>query len=384
MKKPPRALVLLIAVGLIPAAAASSAGGAAGALKTRGYVQHLAADGNRVAAATNGLSHRCDRIVVWNPVRKALAGINTAVSCPGNEGAVNDVPQVAIAGKRVSWLEAVGGNNLDLAVKSKLLTGNTKVKTVSTFAENGYGAGETADGDWIGNLAGHGSLTVYNYWSLCTAIPAGSEDDTATCKQPAAGSVRTVTFSGQELRKISANGSVEIATAADATIPASEDKIGTTMSLAVVSVDADRIATQDPSGLVTVYSANGDQLTQIAVPAGSFAGTVLQGSQLVTLRDGNLELYDANTGTLTSTTPLAADAVLRDLHNGLAVYIVGRKVHVLRLEDGKDIAYAPLGKGVVDAQIASSGLYYSYNFPGGLDHGRVAFVSFAKVLQKLG
>jgi hypothetical protein len=239
------------------------------------------------------------------------------------------------------------------------------------------------DGDWVGNLAGQGSLTVFNRWHLCRAVPASWQDDTASCDQPAVGNEPTVTFSEQQLLKVSGNAGVEIAAAADATIPASENTVGSTMSLTAVSVGGNRVASQDPSGQVTIYAANGDQLTQIAVPGGSFAGTVLQGSQLVTLRDGNLELYDVDSGELVKTISLADGAVLRDLHKGLAVYMLGRKVHVIRLANEKDITYSPIGKGAVDAQLTGAGLFYSYNFPGGSVHGRIAFVRYANVLRRL-
>jgi len=62
----------------------------------------------------------------------------------------------------------------------------------------------------------------------------------------------------------------------------------------------------------------------------------------------------------------------------------GRKVHILRLSDGKDVTYSPPGRGSVDAQIETSGLYYSYNYQSGHARGRVAFMPFAAVLEKLG
>jgi hypothetical protein len=155
------------------------------------------------------------------------------------------------------------------------------------------------------------------------------------------------------------------------------------MSLSVVAVDAGRIATQQPDGSVTVYSATGSVLKKIAVPTGKISGFALQGSQLATVHDGKLELYDVNSGTLTKTIPLAAGSVLHDLQNGLAVFTSGRKIHVLRLSDGKKLTFSPPGKDSVDAQIESSGLFYSYSYKSGRAPGRVVFVPFATLLSKL-
>ena len=48
------------------------------------------------------------------------------------------------------------------------------------------------------------------------------------------------------------------------------------------------------------------------------------------------------------------------------------------------MTYSPPGRGLVDAQIETSGLYYFHNYQSGHARGRVAFVPFAAVLEKLG
>jgi len=345
---------------------------------------HIAADGPRVAAAVDYLLeiNVCDRVVVWNPAKKAVTRIATGANC--QSGPIDDLPEVALAGTRVAWLEAVGGNSLDLVLKSRALS-EKKTKSIA-FASNGFGGEGEPGGGWIGNLAGNGATLVYDRWSLCTAAPLPVMDyTTRNCLQPAAGDRPEYVFSKQKLLKIVNGKSGVIATAPDAEVMSFgvARNLVSPYSLAVVSVDGGWIATQAPNGAVTLYAANGAAPKQIAVPGGSFAGTALQGSRLVTLRDGNLELYNTNSGALVKSIPLAARSILRDLEDRLAVYILGRKVHVIRLSDEKDISYSPPGKGAVDAQIESSGLFYSYNFPHGNDHGRIAFVPWKKLLQKL-
>src|SRR5581483_7510259 len=99
------------------------------------------------------------------------------VGCPG--GATSGgaaLPEVTLAGTRVAWVESVAGNNRDLV----LWTATPGRKPVqAAFAENGMGASEQPDGDYLGNVFGHGSLLVYDTWRVCAVIPPGVEDDVA-------------------------------------------------------------------------------------------------------------------------------------------------------------------------------------------------------------
>ena len=377
MRKAWLALVILIAVGSLSASASTSSAKNV-VLRTQGYVVHIAADGSRVAVATEfSKVNKCDRVVVWNPIKRTHTKIITSVNC--ESGGINDIPEIALAGKRVAWLEALGGNELELYLRSRVL-GHGKTKTIAS-AYNGNGAEESPDGSYLENVLGDGALLAFDSWSVCTAYPAGSDIDPSEpqCKAQAPGNKTVSRYSAQKLLKVTNDKRVEIASAPD--VYASGLK---TMSLTVVAVDAGRIATQQPDGSVTTYLATGRVLKKIAVPTGKFSGFALQGSQLATVRDGKLELYDVDSGTLTKTIPLAAGSALCDLQNGLAVFTQGRKIRVLRLSDGKKLTFSSPGKGSVDAQIESSGLFYSYNYKGGRSPGRVVFVPFATLLNTLG
>jgi hypothetical protein len=377
MRKAWLALAALVVAGSLGASASTSSAKNV-VLRTKGFVAHIAADGSRVAVATEfSKDNRCDRVVVWNPSNRTNTQITTSVNC--ESGAVNGIPEIALAGKRVVWIEAQGGNYLELALRSRVL-GHKKSETIDS-ADNGNGAAESPDGGYLENVFGDGALLVFNSWSVCTAYPAGYDIDPSEpqCKDPAPGTKIVLFDSAQKLHKVVNGKAVEIASAPD--IWESGLKI---TSLAVVAVDAGHIATQQPDGSVTIYSAAGSVLKKIAVPTGKFSGFALQGSQLATVRDDKLELYDVDGGTLANTLPLAAGSVLCDLQNGLAVYLNGRKIRVLRLSDGKKLTFSPPGKGSVDAQIESSGLFYSYNYKAGRSPGRVVFVPFAALLNTLG
>jgi hypothetical protein len=215
-------------------------------------------------------------------------------------------------------------------------------------------------------------------------MPAGSLD--TTCPQSAPGDGPVILYSEQKLLRVVNGVSVEIASAPDIQTNATGDESPDAAAPipAVVAVDANRIAVQNPDDSVTIYSANGAVLRSIPVPSGTFSGFALQGSQFATIRNGKLELYSVSSGKLVKTISLPGGSQLYGLQNGLAVYIDYR-VHVLRISDGKDVSFSPLRSDFVGAQIAASGLFYAYNnSPSGHAPGRVVFVPFARVLKQLG
>jgi hypothetical protein len=390
------AVAALLAVGLLPAAASPSTGGIR-VLRTAQPVRHIAADGARIAVATTTKKENtCDRIVVWNPREKTSVRFNTGVNC--NTGStINDIQELALAGKTVLWLDAGGGNWIELQVFSHTLgTKRTeRVSSLASYSLSAYQSDDYGPYTFLGNLFGAGNLLVLNSWTACMEIPASWSS--ATCPQSAPGNKPVMLFSDQKLLKVVNGKGVEIASAPDTQTAVPGDTFPVPVALAVapaiVAVDANRIAAQYPDGSVTIYSTNGAVLQTIPVPSGTFSGFALQGSQLVTIRNGKLELYDVSSGKLVKTIPLGAGSVLRGLQKGLAVYVserkvhfvyVNRKVHVLRLSDRKDVVYTPPGVGSVDAQIEAPGLFYSYNFKSGHAPGRVTFVPLAKVLKTLG
>jgi hypothetical protein len=65
---------------------------------------------------------------------------------------------------------------------------------------------------------------------------------------------------------------------------------------------------------------------------------------------------------------------LADYQNGIAAYVAGRVVHLLRLSDRRDVTIRAPGVGPVHAQLEPSGLFYSYSRGASPGRGRVAFV----------
>jgi hypothetical protein len=381
------AIVALLAAGSLPAAAAAPSTGATRVLRTRQPVKFIAADGSRVAVATTtDMENVCDRIVVWSPRKRSSTSFKTGVC--NDASTIDDVWGLALAGKTASWLEAGGGNWIDLGVSSHTL-GSKKTKLVSPYASyslSAYESDEYGPYTFLGNVFGAGNLLVFNSWTACMEVPVGW--DGATCPQSAPGSGPVMLYSNQKLLKVVNGKDVEIASAPNtqiaATSPTSVEGPSAAVAVApaIVAVDAKRIAVQNPDGSVTIYSAKGAVLKSIPVHSGTFSGFALQGSQLVTIRNGRLELYSVSSGKLVKAIKVPDASLLGGLEKGLVTY-VGYRIHVLRLSDRKDVTFSSLRSDFVDARIDAAGLFYAYNTSGHAP-GRVVFVPYAKVLKKLG
>lgn len=378
------AIVALLAAGSLPAAAAAPSTGAIRVLRTAQPVKFIAADGSRVAVATTtDKENSCDRIVVWSPRKRSSVSFKTGVC--NDVPTIDDIWGLALAGKTALWLEAGGGNWIELGVFSHTV-GAKKSKLVSPYAAyslSGYESSNYGPYTFLGNLFGAGNLLVFNSWTACMEVPAGGVG--ATCPQSAPGSDPVMLYSNQKLLKVVNGKGVEIASAPDTQIGVTGSvsvegpSVAVAVAPAIVAVDAKRIAAQNPDGSVTIYSAKGAVVRSIPIPSGTFSGFALQGSQLVTIRNGRLELYSVSSGKRVKTISLPGGSQLGGLEKGLVAYVAYR-VHVLRLSDRKDVTFSSPRSDFVGAQIAASGLFYAYSNPSGY----VVFVPFAKVLKKLG
>ena len=168
-----------------------------------------------------------------------------------------------------------------------------------------------------------------------------------------------------------------------------------------VAVDGGRIATEHPDGRVFLVALDGRVVR--VLPRGGRAETPstyrarhaptlgLSGRDLLVLRDGRLSWYDAQTGRLRSTRSVGTRTVFAGVARGLAAYIDGRNVRVLRLRDGKRATFRPRGRDV-RAMLTTSGLFYASQAPP-VPHGSiqrhlrnpatVAFVRWDEVERRL-
>jgi hypothetical protein len=328
-----------------------------------GTVTAIGADGSRVAIAV-GNPGGCDRAVVWTAPGTTSQTYVSKTSCAG--AAFHDITEIAIAGNRVEWVATAGGNLQDIVLEAATL-GKPNISQVA-FAENDAGAEEGVDGDWIGRLFGDGALLVYNSWHECAlSRPEGS----APC-DPGLQSGGTV-YTKQTLWKLAGLTKARIREGDDA--------------FEAVAVDGGRVALQSiRDGSVIVVNSRGHRLTPSAITGATSSGTAMQGTQVVTLRNTSLQVWDASSGHLNGVVPLPVGTrapVLQDVQNGVAVYVRGRAVQAIRLADSKHVAFVVPAKRVIGAQIEASGLFYAYNATSGSSRGRVVFVPWADLQAKL-
>jgi hypothetical protein len=368
-----REIAPLFVVVLSAALFAPAAGAASPVLfGTHGTVQRIAGDGNRVALETT-TPGGCDRVVVWNEATKAYSSWATDLNCPGGgTSGGQSVTELALAATTAGWIEESAGDTIEDLTLATATVGHAKpnLSVLSHVYENGTPNSDPT-GDWLGNLFGSGTLLAFNTWHVCEELPTGTVDEgeMSYCSTPSPTS-QIVDVTQNPLLQTDIGGAVKTVAS------------GPT-STTIVAVNGGRIAVQQSNGSVLLYSSTGALLNTISVTAGASAGTALSGTQLVTLGNGTLDVYDTASGTLTKSIPITAPKpTLRGASGGIAVYVSGTALHLVRLSDGKDVTIHPSGSAPVDAQITTSGLFYSYNVP--TNHtapGRVAFVSTANVVS---
>ena len=197
--------------------------------------------------------------------------------------------------------------------------------------------------DPLGDLVGQGSLLVFDSWK-------GPEP---YCNEPC-----PLPKHDGRLFRVDNGTAVQI----DAS----------SAELTPLAVDNGRILVDEGSGTLAVLDSSGATLQQITAPG--FTEAAIQGADVAVHNGLSLDDYDAVTGALLRSWPIAADAILEDVQDGIAVYVTTTSVHLLRLADGRDRSITPAGQGPIHAQLEAAGLFYSYSVGDESRPGRVAFV----------
>jgi hypothetical protein len=285
----------------------------------------LAADGPRVAFFNGGAR-------VWNVQTGRLERFVYDEEY-GGEGPV-------VGGRRLAWIEEYGG---------KLLRASHALDGDLGRARRAQGAnGELqARGRTARNLAGDGRLIAWNHdfwgrkptlWKL-----------TGVQKPP-----RVRIGAGRDVHP-------------------------------VVAVHSGRIVTQ-PRGRIVLLDGNGRRIAVVR-PNARVRDVQLHGRRLAFVSRAHVHVYDATRNVLIRRWPLrvrrASVSVtrLRDLEGDLAVYFVGRVLHLLRLSDGRD-RVVDMGGRIRDAQLEAGGLFVAFQkVPGG---ARIAFVPLKQVAARFG
>jgi Tol biopolymer transport system component len=202
----------------------------------------------------------------------------------------------------------------------------------------------------VSGIAGDGPLLVFSTWGPCriTYDPCARE--------PKRNGV---------LWKIDAARAVQIAAGPAAMTP--------------LAVDAGRILVDHENRMLEILREDGSSLLTVPYAQGSFLGAKLEGRDLVVLTSGTVEDYDAETGIRLHEWPAAAGgARLDDVQSGIAVYVAGQYVYLVRLSDGRTVALPPRGSNPL-AQLEAAGLFYAYGVEEAKYPGRVAFIPFGEL-----
>ena len=379
------ALVLGTAALALGTGGASGAGGAAAVLALTGPVKELAADGGRVAILLQTSRPRCtrDRVAVWAPSPRTLVPI-AAAPCSQSLSTGAGYYSVALAGTRVAFVAFVGGNRRELRLRLATLA---KPRPV-TAASASFSLDEAA-GTYIGRVAGRGSQLAFDWWSVCLpcaqASPIGARS-----------SVWRIVPSGAACPQ-----------AGLGTLPRCQLVVTRPGALRLLAVGSGLLALRATDGSLVLTTPAGAVRATIPFPPGQLRAARIDGNgrtvvALVSAGGRNtLRVFDPN-GTPGATLPLPATKTagdgacvdptgclipalrLEDLQSGLAVYVVGRDVHVLRLADGHEVRIRTPGSSSVHAQLEAPGLFYSYRPATGPGLARVAFLPFASLLARFG
>lgn len=336
------AAAALLVVGAVGIAGAGISGGPR-IKSTKGWIEALAMDGPLVAygvGATAGAD--CNKLFVWNVQTSGGRLVSGPGTCDaGSTSTGAGVREIAVAGSRVAWIVNRGGNTESLdTLYTAALPKAKETKLAETVRTGDVDGG--LKGDWLGGLVGDGDVLAANFWTT--------------------DSKGTVTRSS--LRAL----------------PSLATIVGGPASLTARSADLGRIAVLSDQGLVTIYSSAG--LLLRTIKPSSVQEIALRKDYLVALtRSKTLEIFNANTGAAVRTWPVPAGAAHLDVHSGIAVYAVGRRVRAIRLTTGKDVVLAAAKRKIVDVELEAPGVAYAFNTLAGVKEiGNVAFVPIAKVI----
>lgn len=357
------ALALAFSALVLGAAGAGAAPRGTSILPLAGPVQELAADGGRVAILLRTAAPNCtrDRVAVWGPTTRTLVPIGAA-ACAQSVSTGAGLSGVALAGTQVAFVQFAGGNTRELRLRLATLARPRPVTAASAASSL-----ETELGTSIGRAAGDGSLLAFDWWALCGPCARSS---------PVAprSSIWRIAPTGSACPQ--ANGLGALRRCRPVTSQPGP--------LRLLAVGGGFVGGRVGDQVTARRAADGALAYSDAFP-GLRAARIDGGGLLVLTRSGaknalwTVGLSDAQRSGPWAV-PSSSALRLEDFQSGIAVYVLGRDVHLLRLADRRDVRIRAPGPGPVYAQLEAPGLFYSYRPPASPARGRVAFMPFASVL----
>jgi hypothetical protein len=150
--------------------------------------------------------------------------------------------------------------------------------------------------------------------------------------------------------------------------------------LTAIGVDAERILVDHEDGTYELRRSDGSVIRTFRLNAVVVRVVKLQGRELVVRTTSAVEVTNAENGEFLGRWPLpSTDARLEDVQDGIAVFLDGRTITLLRLSDGRTKEIDVPGIGQTLAQLEPSGLFYAYRVDDPKHQGRVRFMPFAQI-----
>jgi hypothetical protein len=288
-------------------------------IETPGRITAIGMDGRRVAFAVHEPSRGCDVVKFWTPPWHFVAHVThpSGPTCRSTHGA-GGVANVAMAGDRLDWTTHTGDT--------------TRVLAASTIGCQEWVVARPGAGAPVAALAGDGGVLAYALRGGTVGLVSNDSDD----------------WYGEVLSRSS-------------------------VQVIAISVDGNQIATLYRDGTVTVVSSKGDPVSRFA--AGPGRAVALRGDTVAVLRSGRLDVYSAETGLLTRSWPVPADARSVDLYYGLAVVAAGGDVYAINVSTGRTARLLQV-HGRATAQIDSPGAVVQFNAG---DHGYLRLIPMSTI-----
>jgi len=297
-------------------------------------VARLSADGLRAALLlrTSEGQKTCRSVSLWRP--GGTAGRVPVHACAGPYARSAHFRALTLAGVRAVWVNYTHDN---FAYCEGPFT-STSRRLAPTSTRSGICDG--TEGNYFWDFAGDGHLLVGRTYHLCDSdCPpnyAGKYEEDVTLYR----------FSGGHFLTI-------------ASLPRNTRLLG---------VDGGRILLRRTS-MLEIVDTHGASLATVQL-IGRPQAAFLSGGDLVAAVRGSLLDFDSATGTLRETWHLPVGGRLRGLEDGRALYVLGARLHLLRLSDGQDQVVATAA-GLAHEALTANGLYYATNVAG---NGTVTFV----------
>jgi WD40 repeat protein len=342
-------------------------------LRLREPVADLAADGGRVAY------RYCGTIGAWTPGDRTVVSVQ--VDHPlCDEGDIGFY-DVTLAGDRIAWASLQGGNfQRNTLWVQTVGEPATRVKVATGSHLTGDARGDERAGD----MHGAGPLLAFTTWVYCDDVFPSSCVGLPTLQRP------LLSQTLWRVRDPSWPGTCPLQFSDEPNHGRCEQLRAELGPLRVLDVDPGRIVVSGNNATL-VLGADGSRLLSLPL---STEAAQLSGSDLVVVLPGALRAYDAATGTLRHSWPLPNVSFagfcgvparfceqprlrLEDAARGLVAYVLDGNVHLLRLDDGRDVV---IHAGTA-ARFDDAGLVYTYT-AAGLWPGRVRYVPFDQLLLR--